>query len=163
MVAVEEQDVRDVGHIGPGNGAAAIAGADQQPSRPIGDATRRGLLDPLDQLVAALRLQDRVRVERHVDLVGDLDDHIAVAAGHDPCGGVLHRGDDGGLVGQALVLAEIEVPEDHDHPELIGALDDPAHARGVVGPQTSVGLEGGVVPGLFARVALRAAALEVDR
>jgi hypothetical protein len=120
------------------------------------------VLGQRDQLVATLRFQDRVRVERHVDLVRDLDHHIAVVAGHDPCGGVLHRGDDGGLVGQAPILAEIEVAEDHDHPELIGALDDPAHARGIVGPQTSIGLEGGVVPGLFARVALGAAALEID-
>ena len=70
------------------------------------------------------------------------------------------RGDDGGLVAQALVLAEIETAQDHDHPELVGPLDDAAHPGGVVGPQTPVGLEGGVVPGLLAGVALRTAALE---
>jgi hypothetical protein len=46
------------------------------------------------------------------------------------------------------------------HAELVGALDDPAHPGRVVGPKPPVGLEGGVVPGLLAGVALRAAALE---
>jgi hypothetical protein len=110
----------------------------------------------------ALGLQDFVGVERDIDLVGDLDDHIGITVGHDPCGGVRHGGDQGGLVGQALILAEIEVTQDHDHPELVGAVDDTSHARGVVGPQASIRLEGGVVPGLLAGVALRAAALEID-
>src|SRR5258708_3045797 len=75
-------------------------------------------LDPLDQLVDTLRLQDGVLVAG-VALVVDFDHDVGPAAGEQEVRRLVHGAEDGGLVAQALVLTLVEVADDDDHPRPI--------------------------------------------
>ncbi len=74
----------------------------------------------------------------HVAFVIDFDQHIAEPLFQDPPRCVLGGCDHGCFVFETLVLAEIEVAEDHNHPQLIGFLDHLLHAISVIGPEFAV-------------------------
>ena len=76
-----------------------------------------------------------------VELVGDLEHDVAVAAVPDPVRHVDHRGAHGGLVGQDLVLPLVEAAEDDHQPRPVARLDDAPDAGQVRLAQGAVGLE----------------------
>ena len=102
-------------------------------------------------------------VARHVALVVDLDDRVAVAAVEQPGHRVLDTAPDRRLVVQPLVLPEVEQADDRDHAELVHPVEDRLEPGHVGWPQVAVGGEGGVDPGLQPAVALRRPALQVQR
>ena len=50
---------------------------------------------------------------------------------------------DGGLVFQPLVLAEIKIAEDNDHAEFVGLVDDAFEPAEIIRAQRAVGFDGG--------------------
>jgi hypothetical protein len=98
-----------------------------------------------------------------IALVGDLDEDVAITLGQQPLGRVRHRAPDRRIIVEPLVLAEIEVADDGDHPELVGAGEDRLEAAEIVWAQRTIRAERVVVPGLILGVTLRAASLQIDR
>ncbi len=142
-VAVQEKEIRGADDVLLRNGAAAVAGADEEALAVAGPC-----FHALDQLVHALRLEDVVIVARHIALVVDLDDHVAIASLEQPSNGAVYTRLHRVLVFQAFVLAEIVDAQDDDHAELVGLVEDALKALHVVGSQAAVLLQRGVVPRL---------------
>ena len=90
----------------------------------------------------AAGFEDLVGVVGDVAFVVHLDHDVAVAPIEDPIHRVVHGAQDRGLIGQPVVLAEVEDAEDRDHPQLVGPVEDAFEPRHVVGPQRSVGGDG---------------------
>ena len=88
-----------------------------------------GRLHQPDQLVDPRRLYQRLFVAAVIALVGDLDEDVAIALSQQPVGRIRHRAPDRRLVVEPLVLAEIEVADDGDHAELVGAIEDRSSRR----------------------------------
>jgi hypothetical protein len=63
-----------------------------------------------------------------------------------PIEGVVHAALNGLLVLEPFSLAEIEKSQDHDHAELVCLVEHALEAIHVVGTQTAVRLQRGVVP-----------------
>lgn len=154
-VAVEEEEIGVLGDVVGGDLAAGEGGGDEE--FPAG-----ALLDALDQLVGVGGFQEGAGVAGMIGFVGDFDEEIGVAFGEEPVGGVVGGFLDGLIVGESILLAEVEEAEDGGHSQFISAVEDFFEALQVVCAQGAIGFEGGVVPGLFFAVALGAAALEVD-
>ena len=108
---------------------------DQQPST----RDRDRCLDPLDQLVDPVGLQDGV-VVADIALVVDLDQDVAVAVVEQPVHALSTARTTAASSRQSLVLAEVEDAEDHDHAELVGPVEDLRQAGHVVGPKRAVGV-----------------------
>ena len=109
----------------------------------------------------ARRLEHRVLVAR-VALVVDLDQDILKTTVEYEVRCRVDRPQDRPFIGQSLVLALIEVANDDRQAVRVGGYDDLPHALGIRRSQRTSAGERGVFPRLVARVALRAAALEVD-
>src|SRR2546426_2102513 len=62
-----------------------------------------------------------------------------------------------------LILPEVKITNDWYHTELVGPIENAGQAIQVAGPERPISGEGGVVPGLILRIALRTPALKVDR
>ena len=109
-------------------------------SRPCAVATlpaERVLTSAINS-VAAVGLEDGVVVLAVVDLVANLDKNVGVALGQQPVGGGLGRTDHGMLVGQPLVLAEVEVAQDRDHTQIVSPVQDAREPRQVVVAQRAL-------------------------
>ena len=156
-VAVEEEEIRGAHHVRLRHGVAAVAGADEEAASVAGPPFHAP-----DQFMDPFRAQDGVIIA-DVALVVDLDDDVLPAAVEEPVHRAIHGAEDGGLVGQPFILSKIEDAEDDDHAEVVRAVEDALEPREVIGTQRAVGVEGGVVPRLGLRVALRRAALKIDR
>jgi hypothetical protein len=52
------------------------------------------------------------------------------------------------FVYHSLILAEVEVAQDGDHAELVGAVQDPDESLHVGGPEIAFRIDGGVLPRL---------------
>ena len=130
-VAVDEQEVSHArnGLVGDAT-AAAVAGADQE----LPAAAR---FDALDQLVHARWLQDGVLVAG-VALVVDLDQHVLEARFEQEVGGLVDGIQDRGLVGEAFILALVEVADDDRQAGRVGGGDHATHAVGIVGTHRSI-------------------------
>jgi hypothetical protein len=89
----------------------------------------------------ASRLENGVIVT-HVAFVVHLDEDVAVTALMNPVGREVGGANNRGLVAQALVLAEVEVTQDHDHPEFVRAIQDAFEARHIIRAQGTIFLEG---------------------
>ena len=118
-------------------------------------------LHALDQLVHPMRLKDVVLVVC-VAFVVDLDEHVSPAARQQEVSRGIDCPQNRRLVPQAFILALVEVAENDDHCACVGRGDRPLGTVSVLLPETSVGCKRRVFPGLLARVALRAAALEIE-
>ena len=73
----------------------------------------------------------RIRVKpgaRRGPLVETAEDGVLVVSVRERA---VDGADDGGLVGEALVLAKIEIAEDDDHPEVVSEIDDAFHPRDI--------------------------------
>ena len=88
-------------------------------------------------------------------LVGDLEQHVPVAALADEIHAVVDSGKDGLVAGQDAVLSEVEELQDDDHADPVAGLDDGGDPPGVVLVDRTVGAESRVVVGVA--VAVRAA------
>src|SRR5262249_907082 len=95
-IAVQEDEIRGTDNVFFWNDAAAITGADKKPPAVAGS-----LLDALNQLVNALRLEDVV-VVTDVALIVDLDEDVAIAVIEKPVDGVVHTALDCLLIGEPL-------------------------------------------------------------
>ncbi len=97
-----------------------------------------------------------------VGFVVHFHQYIAVFAVEEPVGRVFNCPADGGFVFEDLVLAEVEVADDGDHAELVGAVEDAFEAGHEIGEESTIGGYAGGVPGLGFGVTFGAAALEID-
>ena len=134
-VAVQQEEIGDAHHIFARNRAAAVARASEQtPSIALRFA------DALDEFVNAVGLQNRVVVGGDIALVVHLHEHVAPAASEQPFRPLIGRTDDGGFVGETLVLPKIKVADDGDHPEVVRAVEDarqPSHGVRAQRPSAS--------------------------
>ncbi len=112
--------------------------------------------------MATCRADDLPVVPVQVNFVGDLHQHVPAAALQQPVRRVSSGAQDGLLVLQALILAEVEVAHNGGHAQLVRPVQDAAQAAHVVLPQAAVRPERGVMPGLFPAVGARVAPLQVD-
>ena len=115
------------------------------------------------ELVNTRWLEDRVVVTRDIAFVRDFDEHVRIAAREQPVRRCACAANYCRLVFQPLVLSKVEVADDGDHAERVGQIENPSEPIQICGAQRTVGLEGGVVPGLFLGIALGTAALQVQR
>ncbi len=155
-VAVRQQEIGRRQDAGRRRAQREQAGADQQ-------LALAALAGKLDQLVAALGGDDRVGEHAlQVDLVADLDQHVGGGAFDQPVDGVGDGGLHGRLVLQGAALLAVEQAQDHHHAEPIAGHDHLFQPRRPGRFQHAVGGEAADPPGLMPRIALRAAALQVE-
>ena len=157
-VAVEEQVVGGAHDVFLREGVAGVGGRDEE-AVTVG---RRGLFHAVDEFVDPGGPEDFVIVAFRIGLVVHLDEDVAPAVFEHPRGAGVGGAEDGGLIGETLVLPEVKIAEDDDQAEVVGESDDAGHALEVGRERRAVGGERGVVPRLLGGVALGGAALEID-
>lgn len=97
-----------------------------------------------------------------VALIVDLHQHVAVAAVEQPSGGIGDSAAHGGLILYPAVLTKIEIADNRNHPQFVGAREHACQAGRVGRPQITLRIDGRILPRLTLRVPLRASALQVD-
>src|SRR5690606_12226183 len=155
-VPVQQQKVGTLNDVGQRHESAAVAGADEKAA-----ATLNAILDAPNQFVNPFRFEDGLLVT-HVAFVVDLDQHMAVIAGEQPVEGVIYSLHNGGFIAQHFFLPEVEDAQNHGHAQFVGAVEDALQPAHVVVAQAAISIDSRVHPGLFLRVSLRTAALQID-
>src|SRR6516165_1699812 len=155
-VTMQEKEIGSANDVFFRNNAPAVTSTDQE-----APAIASSSFDTLDELMNALGLEN-IMVVANVAFVVDLDKDIAIASVEKPIDRIVQAAFDRFLVLETLILAEIEKPQDNDRAQLVRPVKDAFQAAHVVGTQTAVCFERGVVPGLLAGVTLGVAALQIQ-
>src|SRR6266545_2377708 len=155
-VAVQQEEIGRADDILLRDDAATVAGADEEAPAVLGSFP-----DTVDEFMNALGLE-KVVVVADVAFVVDLDEDVAITPLEEPIERVVHAALDRCLVLEPLILTEVKEPQNDDHAEFVRLVENALQPVHVVGTQTAVLPERGVVPGLLGGVALRTAALEVQ-